>query len=126
MSKLRKGRIARSRRETGRTRGEIGHRFGIMFTRIRQILDRFRSEQRQAAELVERHVTRAARAALLESPPAQPVASSSRPAVTMMHLVFEALREAFAAHRRYEELRSKGIPHDTAITQALGISRLPP
>jgi hypothetical protein len=33
----------------------------------------------------------------------------------------DALREAMAAHRQYECLRSKGVRHDTALRQALSI-----
>jgi hypothetical protein len=56
----------------------------------------------------------------------QPSASSSRPVAAMLRVVFQSLWEALAAHRRYEELRSRGIPHDTAIRQALGIPQVPP
>ena len=35
--------------------------------------------------------------------------------------VCDALREAVTAHRRYEWLRSRGIPHDTALRETLGI-----
>jgi hypothetical protein len=33
----------------------------------------------------------------------------------------DALREAVGAHRRYEHLKSRGVAHDTALRQALGI-----
>ena len=33
----------------------------------------------------------------------------------------DALSEAMAAHRRYEWLRSRGVPHDTALREAIGI-----
>ncbi len=33
----------------------------------------------------------------------------------------DALREAVAAHRRYEWLRSRGVPHDAAVMEALSI-----
>jgi hypothetical protein len=37
----------------------------------------------------------------------------------------EALREGLAAHREYEELRSRGMPHDTALRAALGLGTSP-
>jgi hypothetical protein len=33
----------------------------------------------------------------------------------------DALHEALTAHRRYERLTSRGVPHDIALRQALGI-----
>ena len=47
----------------------------------------------------------------------------SWPIATKLRSVSNALREGIAAHRHYEHLRSRGIPHDAAIRQALGISR---
>jgi hypothetical protein len=44
----------------------------------------------------------------------------SRRAVKLVRTVYEALREALAAHRRYESLISKGQPHDAALRDALG------
>jgi hypothetical protein len=38
-----------------------------------------------------------------------------------LQTICAALREGFAAHCKYEDLRSRGIPHDTAIKKALGI-----
>jgi hypothetical protein len=35
--------------------------------------------------------------------------------------LYDALREAVVAHRRYERLRSRGVPHDTALREALGM-----
>ena len=43
------------------------------------------------------------------------------PAATAVGTIFAALREGLAAHRRYETLRSRGVPHDTALREALGI-----
>jgi hypothetical protein len=40
----------------------------------------------------------------------------------MPHIILEALREAFTAHRRYEHLRSEGVHHDLAIRQAFRIA----
>lgn len=42
----------------------------------------------------------------------------------MLRIVSQSVGEGFAAHRRYHELTSKGIPHDMAIRQALGIPRV--
>ena len=47
------------------------------------------------------------------------------PAVTILRMLFEALREGLAAHRHYEELRSKGIAHDSALRQALALAPAP-
>jgi hypothetical protein len=48
--------------------------------------------------------------------------SSSSPIPTKLRTIRDALREGIAAHREYEHLRWEGVPHDTAIRQALGIS----
>jgi hypothetical protein len=37
----------------------------------------------------------------------------------------EALREGLAAYREYEELRSRGMPHDSALRAALGLGSSP-
>jgi hypothetical protein len=37
----------------------------------------------------------------------------------------DALREGFAAYREYERLRRRGVPHDTAIRESLGVGREP-
>ena len=47
---------------------------------------------------------------------------SSSPIATKLRAVWDALREGIAAHRQYEQLTSRRIPHDTAIRQALRIS----
>ena len=39
----------------------------------------------------------------------------------VLRAMCEALHEGLAAHRKYEALRSKGIPHDGALRQALAI-----
>jgi len=51
-----------------------------------------------------------------------PTGFSSSSIATKLRTIWDALREGIAAHCQYEHLRSKGIPHDTAIIQALGIS----
>jgi hypothetical protein len=43
------------------------------------------------------------------------------PPLTVLRAMCEALHEGLAAHRKYEALRSKGIPHDGALRQALAI-----
>jgi hypothetical protein len=49
-----------------------------------------------------------------------------------LRIVWSALREGLAAHRAYQLLRSRRIPHDAALTVALGRDdpartvRLPP
>lgn len=52
-------------------------------------------------------------------------AAPFRPAVTALRMIYDALREGLAASRQYEHLRSKGVPHDTALREALGIGRSP-
>ena len=47
------------------------------------------------------------------------------PAVTILRMLFEALRESLTAHRHYEELRSRGIAHDSALRQALALAPAP-
>jgi hypothetical protein len=37
----------------------------------------------------------------------------------------EALQDGLAAHRHYEELRSRGVAHDSALRQALAIAPAP-
>ncbi len=54
--------------------------------------------------------------------PVLPIACSSWPIATTLRTICVALGEGLAAHRQYQHLRSKGISHDTAIRQALGIS----
>jgi len=56
---------------------------------------------------------------------AHPTAASSWPTVTALRTMCDALREGLAAHRQYEGLRSRGIPHDTALREALGIDLIP-
>ncbi len=56
---------------------------------------------------------------------AQPTSASFWPAVTALRTMGDAWREGRAAHRQYEHLRSRGIPHETAIRGALGIGLTP-
>jgi hypothetical protein len=46
----------------------------------------------------------------------------SRPLRTMLRALWDALPAAFAAQRRYERLRSGGMPHEMAIRKALGVA----
>lgn len=50
---------------------------------------------------------------------------SARPLFTILRMACEALREGLAAHRHYEELRSQGIAHDSALRQALALAPSP-
>ena len=62
------------------------------------------------------------------SPPAlfvRPAALSDWPMVAALAAMGEALREGLAACREYEELRSRGIPHDTALRASLGLGASP-
>jgi hypothetical protein len=56
---------------------------------------------------------------------AQPTPASFWPAVTALRTMGDALREGRAAHRQYEQVRSRGIPHETAIREALGFGLTP-
>jgi len=51
----------------------------------------------------------------------QSSAASSWPTVTALRKVYGAFGEALAACREYEQLRSGGLPHDTALRASLGI-----
>jgi hypothetical protein len=50
----------------------------------------------------------------------QPTAAASWSTVTALRAGCDALREGLAASRQYEQLCSRGMPHDTAIRSALG------
>src|SRR6266852_3394316 len=52
---------------------------------------------------------------------AQRAACFAGPIVSTLRSMREAWREGLFAHRRYEHLKTTGIPHDTALRQALGI-----
>jgi hypothetical protein len=45
--------------------------------------------------------------------------------LTALRATCEALREGLAVHREYEALRSKGVPHDAALREALAIGATP-
>jgi hypothetical protein len=48
-------------------------------------------------------------------------AASSWPTVTALRKIYDAFGEALAACRQYEQLRSGGLSHDTALRTSLGI-----
>jgi hypothetical protein len=50
----------------------------------------------------------------------RPIAPSSWPVVTALRTMCGALHEGLAAYRRYEQLRSNGMLHETALTGAIG------
>ena len=50
--------------------------------------------------------------------------SSSRRIAASLRTMGDAWREALAAHRGYEHLTSRGIPHDKALRAALGVRSL--
>jgi hypothetical protein len=51
-----------------------------------------------------------------------PLAAS--PMVAMLHALWDAWSEALAARRQYEHLRSRGVLHDTALRESLGLGRI--
>ena len=53
----------------------------------------------------------------------QPPAAS--PTVTALRIICGAWRESLAVSRQYEQLRSRGIPHDAALAEAFGIGPSP-
>jgi hypothetical protein len=55
----------------------------------------------------------------------RPIAISFQQAVSALRTTCEAWGESLAACRQYEELRSSGIPHATAVREALGIGPAP-
>jgi hypothetical protein len=52
------------------------------------------------------------------SPPA-------RPLFAILRMACGALQEGLMAHRHYEELRSRGIAHDSALREALALAPAP-
>ena len=50
--------------------------------------------------------------------PALPV----RPLWRMLRALYDSLPAAYAARRQYEQLRSTGITHESAIRRALGVA----
>ena len=60
------------------------------------------------------HARRTSRAARPASPGAM---------MSALRTAWEAWRDGLAAHRHYEDLRSRGVPHEEAISEALGVGR---
>jgi hypothetical protein len=52
------------------------------------------------------------------------MAVAAWPIVATLWSLCDAWREALAAHRRYEHLRSRGVPHDAALRESLGLGRV--
>ena len=52
-------------------------------------------------------------------------ATHSQPAHMVLWMLCEALQDGLAAHRHYEELRSRGVSHDSALRQALALAPAP-
>jgi hypothetical protein len=53
---------------------------------------------------------------------AQPLAASaSWPIASALRAMWDQLGEGLAAHRHYERLRSRGVPHATALIESLGM-----
>jgi hypothetical protein len=50
----------------------------------------------------------------------QPSDGLSWPTARTLGVIFAALIEGVSAHRQYEQMRRRGIPHDTALRRALG------
>ena len=47
------------------------------------------------------------------------------PIAAALRAILDGWRDGLGAHRQYEQLRSRGVPHDTALSEALGIGRIP-
>jgi hypothetical protein len=73
---------------------------------------------RYASDLYETH-----RPASLAGRVCQPTAFWSP--VTALRIMCGTLRESLAASRQYEDLRSRGVSHDTAVREALGFGPSP-
>ena len=55
----------------------------------------------------------------------RPVAAWLRQAATTLRAISEAWHECVAAHHQYGQLTSRGVPHETAIREALGFGQAP-
>lgn len=51
----------------------------------------------------------------------QGIRYSASPRPNLMRAMFDSLRESFATCRHYEQLRSRGMAHETALREALGV-----
>jgi hypothetical protein len=56
---------------------------------------------------------------------ASPTAALSWPIVSALLGMWDDLSEGLAAHRHYERLRSRGVPHATALRESLGFGATP-
>jgi hypothetical protein len=56
---------------------------------------------------------------------ARPRAGWSSSTLATLRSIFDGLHESFVAYRAYERLRARGLPHDAAIRDALGVGREP-
>src|SRR5260370_21099605 len=54
-----------------------------------------------------------------------PIARWARQAATGLRTVSEAWRECVAAHHQYGQLTARGVPHETAVREALGFGPAP-
>jgi hypothetical protein len=68
--------------------------------------------------LADAHAHHGLAPAARRSPPA-PI--SAAPTISALRKIYEAFREALAAWREYERLRSSGLAHDAALRESLGI-----
>ena len=48
-------------------------------------------------------------------------ASAPGAMASALRTAWEAWRDGLAAHRHYEHLRSRGVPHEAAIRESLGV-----
>lgn len=58
-------------------------------------------------------------------PDTTPQRSRRFPVLVRLRTVVEVLRESIAACRHYERLRARGVSHDRAIRDSLGVGREP-
>ena len=58
----------------------------------------------------------------LTAAPGEPTYNPLRPIASALRTIWKVSGETVGAHRTYEDLRFRRVPHDTAIRQALSIS----
>ena len=56
--------------------------------------------------------------------PRREAPSANWPIIETLLAMCDAWREALAAHRQYEYLRSRGIPHDGALRESLALGHV--
>jgi hypothetical protein len=54
----------------------------------------------------------------------QNAALAAWPMVATLHAMWDAWREALAAYRQYEHLRSRGVTHDAALRESLALGHV--